>query len=200
MITKIIFNVLGIIVFLFLFWRRLKEDYTSSAIFSTSFYMLTGLALAFLLSGNFFPSSSFWVIFNGLSLGLAVGALRHRMRVFEAIDAASLSLLPWLGFFFLEDAIVNSSLTSLTASTVALALIILFFVLDKRYKRFSWYKSGRVGFSGLTILGLLFLLRAAVAPIYPNVLSFAGNYEPFASGIVAFVFFLLVFNLSRQTA
>jgi hypothetical protein len=198
MLAGILLNILGVIIFLFLFWRRLKEDYTQSAIFTTSAYMLLGIAAASFLTKRFFPSAWFWASFLAIVLGLSGGLLRYRMRVFETIDAAAVSLMSWLALIFLLDSINNSSLASLIGSLVILVLIILFFVFDRHYKRFSWYKSGRIGFSGLTVLGLFFLARAAIAVSLQDMLSFSGKYEVFLSAILAFVSFLLVFNLARQ--
>lgn len=198
MLASVLLSALGILVFLFLFWRRLKEDYPQNAIFSTSFYMLLAVALASFLSTRFYPDWWFWVTLLGLSLGLMIGILRYKMRVFESIDATVISLMPWASLVFLSDSIKNTSLTSLAGSLVIFTLLGLFFVLEKHYKRFSWYRSGRIGFSGLTVLGLFFLLRAAVAVSFDNVLSFSGKYEIFLSAILSFLSFLLVFNLARK--
>jgi len=198
MLVKILLNAFGILVFLFLFWRRLREDYSANAIFSTALYMLLGVGAASYLSWRLFPSWWFWASFFGTSLGLTFGILRYRLRIFETVEASVISLLPWLGLTFLIDSLTNTNLTSSVGAAAILGLIVAFFLLDKHYKSFSWYKSGRVGFSGLTILGLFFLSRAAIAASITNVLSFSGKYEVFLSAVLAFVSFLLVFNLSRS--
>ncbi|KKT33345.1 MAG: hypothetical protein UW21_C0012G0005 [Candidatus Woesebacteria bacterium GW2011_GWB1_44_11b] len=54
-----------------------------------------------------------------------------------------------------------------------------------------------MGFSGLLVAGLFFLIRAGVATAFPTVLSFVGGVEGTVSGIVAFAFFLGLYNLSR---
>lgn len=197
MFYKILFDFLGIVVFLFFFWRRLKDDYASETIFSVSFYMLVGITLAAYSSRLISASFWFWLAFLGASLGLLLGVLRYRLRVFETIEAGAISLMPWLGLIFLQDSIKNSSLTSLGAFLVVFALIILFFFLDSHYKGFSWYRSGRIGFSGLSVLGLFFLIRAFIAIAIPNVLSFSGKYEVILSATLAFISFLSFFNLAR---
>lgn len=198
MAVKLLLNAFGIMIFLFLFWRRLREDYAVNVIFNTAFYMLLGAAAGYLSSWLLFSSWWFWVSFFGISLGLSLGILRYRLRIFETVEASVISLLPWFGFTFLIDLINNKNTTSGLGATVITALIVTFFLLDKHYKSFSWYKSGRVGFSGLTILGLFFLARAAIAASISNVLSFSGKYEVFLSAVLAFVSFLLVFNLARS--
>jgi hypothetical protein len=197
MLAKIAFNTLGVLIFLFVFWKRLREDYPISQIFTTGLYMIAGISLAVIISAKFFGSWGFWLSFIGAALGLALGVLKFKLRFFETFEAGVTATLPWLGVVFLSDSIEKSNISSFIGFIVIILLIVLFYFLDAHYKKFTWYKSGRVGFTGLTTLGLLLLLRAAVAPIVPDMLSFSGKYEAIISGILAFVSFLLVFNLAR---
>lgn len=198
MFYNVFFTFLAVLIFLFVFWKRLKEDYTHELIFTTGFFVLAGLFLGNFVSSRFFPTWWFWTSFLGAFTGIFVGILRFKLRIFETLEAGIIGLIPWVGLILLQDSIENSSLVSFLAFIVVLGLIVLFFFFDAHYKKFTWYKSGRVGFSGLATLGLFFLVRSAIAPISPNVLSFVGKYEAIISGILAFVFFLLVFNLSRR--
>jgi hypothetical protein len=197
MFAKIIANLIGVLVFLFIFWKKLKEDYSSREIFTTGFYILIGGFVGSFLSWKFFPNLWFWLVFIGLLAGFILGVLRFRLRTFETLEAVIIATLPWLSFVFIEDAMAKNRASSFFAFLVVVLLIALYFLLDAHYKRFAWYKSGRVGFSGLTTLGLFFLIRAVVALIFSDVISFVGKIEATISGIVAFIFFFLVFNLSR---
>ncbi len=199
-LANIILNALGLLVFLFLFWKRLKDDYTSNQIFSTSFLILFAVIVSSLISTNFFVNQMFWLNFLAVSIGLTVGVLRYKLRIYESLEAAVISILPWIGLRFLSDSITNSALPLLIASGVILLLILLFFVFDRHYKRFSWYKSGRVGFAGLTILGIFFLIRAVVAAAFGDVLSFWNVYDTILSAAVAFFAFLTVYNLAQKSA
>ena len=198
MIANIGINILGLFIFLFVFWRKLKEDYVSEIIFSASVFILLGLLAGFIISLKFFPSFIFWSEFIGILLGLALSVLRLKLRVYETLEAAVISFLPWFGIYFLHDSVDNSSLISFIAFGVVLALILAYYFFDLKYKNFSWYRSGRVGFSGLATLGLFFLVRSAVAIFTDNVLSFGGSMEPFISGAFAFISFVAIFNLGRQ--
>lgn len=200
MLAKIAFNTLGVLIFLFVFWKRLKEDYTTSQIFTTGLYMIVGISLATVFSRKFLEHWWFWLSFIGAALGLILGILKFKLRFFETFEAGVAATFPWLGVVFLSDSIEKSKPASFIGFIVIILLTVLFYFLDAHYKKFTWYKSGRVGFTGLTTLGLLLLLRAAVAPIVPDMLSFSGKYEAIISGILAFVSFLLVFNLSRTQA
>lgn len=198
MVIRTSLNLLGLFLFLFIFWKKLKEDYLSTQIFNTSFYVLVAILIAHLLSKNFFQDSWFWLTFSGIGAGLTLGIVRYRLRIFETLEGATISFLPWLGLIFLLDSIVNSSLTSLIGSLVILGLIFLYLFLDKHYKEFSWYKSGRVGFSGLTVLGIFFLIRAFVAASFDDVVSLGMGYDALLSGVAAFTSFIAVFNLARR--
>ena len=198
MLFSVLSTILGVAVFLFLFWNKQREDYPSGEIFSTSFYILLGIGLGLIVSRSFFPSWWFWASAAGLSLGLSLGFFRYRFRFFETFEALVLGILPWLSLVFLSDSISSSSIFSFAAFVVVVALMALYHFLDRHYKSFSWYRSGRIGFSGLTVAGAFFLIRAAVASFFPFVLSFVVSVEAVLSGIAAFGLFLLTFNLARQ--
>ncbi|KKQ51689.1 MAG: hypothetical protein UT19_C0012G0009 [Candidatus Woesebacteria bacterium GW2011_GWB1_39_10b] len=190
---------MAVILFLFLFWRRLKEDYTQNQIFTTAFYTLLGFSLGSIVSDNFAPDWWFWTSFLGGSLGIFVGTIRFNLRVFEALEAGILSSLILYGFVFFYNWINTNKVTSGLGALATSVLLIIFVFLDRRYKTFSWYKSGKVGFSGMTVLGSLFLVRAIIATRDVGVLSFVGNKDVVLSAIVSFVSFLILFNLARSS-
>jgi hypothetical protein len=200
MFSKFLVGFFGLFIFLFLFWKRLKEDYASSIIFTSAFYMILGVFAGSIISDRFFPAWWFWADFLGIILFLFLGIFRFKLRVFETLEAAVISFLPWLSFVFLEDSIKKTSTQSLFGFLGILFLISIFFLLDKSYKRFTWYKSGRVGFSGMTTLGTFFLTRALVASFVPNMLSLVGKFESILSAMLAFFAYLMVFNLARETS
>ncbi len=199
MIINIVINFFGAFLFFYLFWKKLKEDYPSSSIFSICFYLLFGIGLGYLISLKFFPHWWFWSEFAGSLLGVTAGLLKYKFRPYEAIEAAILALLPWLGLVFFKDSIVRSSLSSFLAFFSVVCLLTLFAFLDSHYKYFAWYKSGKLGFSGLVTIFFFFLLRAGFAPFFPNVISFSGKWETAISGTMAFIIFLIVYNLARKS-
>jgi hypothetical protein len=189
---------LGIAVFLYIFWRKLKEDYPSSQIFTTAFYMLLGLGLSLTVTLKLAPTWWFWGAAIGVLAGLGIGTLRYKLRFYESFEALVIGLLPWLSFVFLVDSVETTSIVSFFAFFMTVILIGLYTFVDRHYKNFSWYKSGRVGFSGLTTAAVFFLIRALVASFLPDVVSFENKFEVFISSIAAFGLFLLTYNLSRQ--
>ena len=160
--------------------------------------MLLGMGIFSFVSQKILPQWWFWANCLGATLGFILGRLKFKFRFFESLEAAIIGLLPWLSFIFLHDAISSTSLPSLLAFIVLLLIIVFYIFLDAHYKKLTWYKSGKVGFSGLTTLGVLFLVRTAVAAGFPSMLSFLGPIDSIITGVIAFTSFLLVFNLSRQ--
>ncbi len=198
MIANWLANVLGIIIFLFLFWKKLKEDYSSNIIFSLAFFILMGTLIGFLVSKYFFPAWFFWMEGFGAFLGLSLGITKYNTRFFETYEAFYISLMPWLSLFYLSQLINNPSFGIAMVTIVNFGFIIIFNFINVRYKNFSWYKSGKIGLAGLLTSGTFFLTRAVIASLIPSVISFLGLSEIVLSGVCAFTIFLLIYNLSKE--
>lgn len=177
----------------------MKEDYSYEKIFTFAFFILLGLLVGF-ISSKIFLFTSYWFYFEmlGVSIGFLIGLMKLKLSFFESFEAIVFGFLPWMTFIFLFDSIKNSSIFSFLAFWVSLILFFLFFLTDSYYKSFSWYKSGRVGFSGLFIASLFFLIRSIVSLFFPNVISLSGPFEVYISGTFAFIFFLLLLRLSKS--
>jgi len=199
-IPLVLFHFLGIIILLFIFWRRLREDYNSDFIFNTAFYglilLFAGLAISQAVAGRFW----FWFSFWGYAVGIVIGIIRYEMRIFEVIEASVISILPWFGLVFFSDyLLISRAIVSLLAVVVVAILGIVFYLIDKHYKKISWYKSGKIGFSGMSLLGIMFMVRGVVAYFTDSMLSFSGSNEVLMSATVAFIAFLTLYNLSKST-
>ena len=106
MLISIITSALGILIFLFIFWKRLREDFASPIIFSISFYILLGVAIGWLVSLKFFPNWFLYTCFGGALIGLYAGILQYKIRFYESLEAVVVAFLPWLSFVFLKDSVV----------------------------------------------------------------------------------------------
>lgn len=198
LIASILANLLGIFVFLFVFWKRLREDYSSEIIFKTAFHILIGILIGFLISLKFISTASFWFAFVGSTLGLGFAILRLKVKFYETFEALIISSFPWISFIFLLDSVIHSSLSSFLAFVAILIFVFISYFLDTHYKNFTWYKSGKIGFAGILTLGLFFVVRSILAIFTVNMLSFVGlRVEAVVSGAVAFICFVLLFNLGR---
>ncbi len=194
---SILIGFLGLLIFLFIFWKRLKEDYAAEIIFKTAFNIFTGILVSWLISVRFFPEWFLWAEFLGAIVGLTVSTLKLRIRFYETMEAMVIASLPWISLMFLNNSVADSSFGSFVAFLVMLVIILVYYFIDSHYKEFTWYKSGKIGFSGLTTLALILLTRAVLALFGIHVLSFVSKFEGMISGAGAFVVFLLIFNLGR---
>jgi len=194
----IVFNLIGLFVFLFLFWKKMKEDYLPNQIFSTFFYILFFMLVSYFVSINLFFSWWFWLTYLGFILGLVIGLLRFKLKFYETFEAAFLGFLICFSMHFLADSVKKLSVVSFAGFVVLVILIGIFQFINIHYKNFSWYKSGKVGFTGLVLSFLFFLVRAIAYIFYPGTLSFIPNYEIYLSSISSFIFLALTYNLSRS--
>jgi hypothetical protein len=190
---------MGMFVFLFIFWKRLKEDYSPEIIFKTAFFILIGMLIGFLVAVRFTPAAFMWTAFAGSLAGLSIAILRLKVKFFETFEAFIISSFPWVGFTFLLDSVAHSSLSSFLAFIAILIIVFISYWLDANYKNFTWYRSGKIGFAGLTTLAIFFIARSVLAILRIGMLSFVGSMvEAVISAAAAFICFVLLFNLSRS--
>jgi hypothetical protein len=198
-IIQTILIILGSLIFMFAFWRRLKEDYFENQIFTTGFYILFFVFLANIFSWYFAQAYWFLLSFIGIFIGLGLSTLRYKMRFFENVEATvSASFIPIM-LILLYDGIHSRHPEGFFGIAVIGLLIGIFYFLSTHYKRITWYKSGRIGFAGISVIGIFFLLRALLAVRFPNMISFV-EYEWLISGSVSLLAFLTIIYLSRKVS
>jgi len=204
MSTMVIANVFGIFILFFLLWKTLRDDYSYEKIFNLGFLIVFGFVLG-LISSKIFNFSyylakdfSFWIILFGVTSGFIFGILKQKMNFFDSFEGFVVGNLSWVGLIFISDAVSKSSLSSFLAFWMSLICIFLFFFLNTVYKNFTWYKSGRVGFSGIFTALVFFLIRIITTFIFPDMISLAGKLEIYLSGSAALLFIVLLYNLSRK--
>lgn len=197
-IASLVTGLLGILVFMFIFWKRLREDYSSEIIFKAAFGIIFGEAVGFLFSLKFAPIAFFWLVILGGLIGLGFAIFKLRLKFYESFEALIIASLPWLAFVFLLDSVTHSSLSSFLAFIAILVFVFISYYLDAHYKDFTWYRSGKIGFAGVVTLGIFFILRSVLAIFDINMLSFVSSRaEAIISGAAAFICFVLLFNLAR---
>ena len=199
MVENLIAGVVGVSLFLFIFWKRLKEDYLPDQIFATATFSIVGITVGALMAKYLLPGWWFWFIAAFSFFGLSIGILKYKFRFHEVFEAGFIGLMPWLSAIFLFDSVRTISVMSFLSFVVIILLLGLYYYLDTHYKNFSWYLSGRVGFAGLTTAAIFFLVRAALALSSNPVLSLSGKFDGLISGVAAFTLFLLTYNLRGKT-
>jgi len=189
---------IGVLLYLFFFWKRLKDDYIRNQIFTTAFYGLAFLGIGYFMSLYTLWNLRFWLSLGGAVLGFALGIFRYRLKILEVFEGAVLGLLAIFALVMVGELIITKDIIYLFSFAVLLLLIILFHLLDKYYKGFAWYKSGRIGFSGLTVAGVFFLIYTVVAMTLSSVISFVGNKDFIVSFALSALCFSVVAKLSKQ--
>lgn len=194
----LIANIFAGIVGIYLYWKRLKEDYSAEKIFDSGLGVLSFTLLVYFGSYHFL--NQFWFGLTTLCFLLALFIVSNRVKIKynEILDASLVLVFPLLSSFFFVDSIRRSSLSSFIAFWILLVLIFFFYFLNTLYRSFSWYKSGKIGFSSLVVFGLLFIFRGLTSIFYKDVASFSGNLEIYISTSFVIIFFLLLFNLARS--
>ncbi len=197
MLVTIAVTILSILIFLFLFWKRLKEDYSSEIIFKSAMSILAGIGIGWSVAVNNFPVWFFWTSFAGGLLGLVFALVRLKLRFYETLEALIISSLPWLGLIFLIDSANKGSLSSFLGFAAILIMVFISYYLDTHYKRFTWYKSGRIGFAGIIVAMIFFLVRTTIAIFKVTMLSFVGRSEVVISGTMVLASLVLLLNLGK---
>lgn len=194
----LIANLLGISVLIYVFWKKLKDDYHYEKIFNLAFVLLTFFIVSVIIT-KFIPSDfNFWISLFALSLGFYIGIRKQKMSLFESLDAFVVGSLPWLGLVYLFDTTKNSSLYSFIGFWFALICIFLYSFISSTYKGYSWYKSGRVGIAGV-ITGIVFFALRIISSIFmPSMLFIADGFEIYLSLSGALLFFILLYNLMKE--
>jgi hypothetical protein len=199
----------GILIFVFLFWRRLKEDYSNEILFSSAlsivFYVLVlSVLVQFIFSyidwGNeVFEASGvwFWGSVVGYLIGLYFAIRKFELRKYEVIEASAVSLLPLYSLVFISWAVYPLNFLNFAGGIVVAALFALFVWLERNYKKVPLLKFSKSGAAGLFVLGTLFFMRSVVAAVDPSMVSFAGRIDVIPSAVVSFLLFFFMYNLSE---
>ena len=188
---------IGSIVFLFTLWKGLREDYKINSIFTFGFSVLFFVVAGLFLSSVINRGIWLWAAVLGMCFGLLLGVAKTGIRLLDAVESGVLSLL-----FLMECAMTGLFLSLYSPSTFAagvfvLWLILLYYYLKTRYKSLSWYKSGKIGFSALSVLIVFFVTRIPVALFFPNMISFLGKIDALPSALVALIFIFGLVRLSK---
>lgn len=191
----LIANILGLTLFFFFLWKRLKDDYHYEKIFNFGFLILLGTIIGYFVSNYIFKEYWFWIQLLITACLFMFNIIRQKMKFFESFEALIIGSLPWIGLVFLTDSVGRSSLSSFLLFWITLICVFFFFLLDSQYRKFTWYKSGRVGFAGVVTGFVFFVSRIVLYLIYPKTISFVPNFEIYFSSTFALVFFLLTYKL-----
>ncbi len=200
---------LGFFLALFVYWKRLREDYTANQIFTSGTYLLLGTLFGGLVAGNlisarlphtaYFYPDGLW--FKGALVGLLIALFfsmkKMGFKFHETFEASLLFGLTWFFVTAIGYSVLYGVQNIILAGNTLIALVSFKF-FDSRYRRYTWYKSGKVGFAGISSAALFFLIRSIIAILNPSMVSFVGKIDSLISATIAFALFLVVYNLSSH--
>ncbi|KKR09773.1 MAG: hypothetical protein UT38_C0021G0002 [Microgenomates group bacterium GW2011_GWA2_39_19] len=167
-----LFLVFAAFSFSFVFWRRLKEDYPHNCIFKFTLIVLAGSLIGQWVGYTWAREYLFWTVSLGVVLASLYSLKKFSFKFYEVIDASAIGFFWFLLFsnLALLFSVVSFNLSSLLTLKIQLlkvALVLLSMLLYRfistRYRKLSWYPSGRIGFVGMASLCVYLFLYAILS-------------------------------------
>lgn len=196
-IANIFIGLFGTLLSLFIYWKRMKEDYSSDIIFQSATYVYLFIFFLYLISSNLLKPYFFWFILTGLFAGIYFGSLKLKFRFFEGLESMVISFLPYFSLVFLKNSVLTQSISSFIGFLLILGLIFFSYWLEVNYKKFYWYKSGKIGIVGLITILVILVIRLMVAQFDITVLSFT-EFETLLSGLFLIVVLTMIYFLNKS--
>ena len=137
---EIVFVLLSSFLFLFVYYRKLKEDFLPSQIFRDGTLILFCTGVGALISFFIAQQLWFWLSTIGFIIGLIFALIRSRIPILEGLEAASLGALWLLLFYYVFQLITKPTIPEWVGfgGIILTFLIYLFFTFN--YKKFTWYR------------------------------------------------------------
>jgi len=186
------------LAFLFLIWRKLKEDYIQGQIFGAGFSFLIGASVS--LIATIFILQEHWYIICILTsfIFLFAYVFKFKMNYFEVIEAFVPSFIVFNIFILVMKYLILRDLKLAALFFVNVLCLIAYYISKKYYKSFRWYPSGRIGFSGLSTISLFFILYSIVAVLPFHMISFLSKIGVFVSFAISILSTVLIIRISRK--
>lgn len=198
-IYKILASLVAFLSFLFIFWRKLREDYLSSQIFSLGILGLVSLVVTVILVEWYGRVEYRWLSVVVPFCVMTAYSIKNHMRINEVTNALFPALVIGNICYLLLEPLPSKKLL-LFLVLANLLFLPLFFFLESNYKRIQWYKSGKIGFSGLLSSSIFFAANAAVAFSSFPMIFFVGKINAVVLLVLAVFSLLWLFLLSRKIA
>lgn len=183
-------NILGVFIFMFIYWKKLKDEYSSEIVFSSVFTYILFLLIFLFVSYRTSFEYWFWFTFAALPATGLFLKLKRKMSLYELLDAFAIAVIPWLVLLFTAEIIITGRVLNLVWAILFCLIAILYKYLESRYKLISWYKSGKIGFLGLVSVLVYFLFRGVASLIGLDLVSVV-KYD----FILSFILVIIVITL-----
>lgn len=190
-----ILRIIGIILFVYLTWRNLKDSYEENKIVSYSWIAL----LVFFIGGrityglvNFGVWNDSWLSwfsvwtkpgmdyiggFLSLMLTNLIFSRVNNWKLIPFNEDTLFSTLLFL-FFLMMDEFLRSRFDVIVGvySLSLLLMIFLFNFFKKKYRSLVWYRSGKKGFAFLSTVSLFFLILGFLGILFKVNLAYSIGY------------------------
>lgn len=166
--------ILAFIISSFSFWRRLREDYKEEGIFGLTLFIVGGSLLFTWVSAFVFGSQRpfFSLAFLGTVLSVELWSMHFKVNIWEVFDALSLPLLFFLLLGGIGGFLSSGNFWDLQYFGVGIFGLGAWKFSKEKYRSFSWYKSGKIGFLFWGVSFIVFLLLSLLDFIEGNTLYF----------------------------
>lgn len=152
----IILRILALFFASFIFWKKLRQDYPNEEIFGVTILIMV---LSF-IGGRFF---SYQGSFLGAFIALILFFKAKKGNPWLAADALTLPFLLVIFIFNLSYIFSQFSKFHLLPMVLSFLVAVSYLKMEKVYRSFAWYKSGKVGFlacfSIIAFFGFFLLLE-----------------------------------------
>jgi hypothetical protein len=204
-----IFKLIGIILFLYLTWRNLRESYQEERLIAYSWLVL----LMFLVGGRITFGVINWGVWNsspidwlsvwrypGFNYWGGIVAILVTTGWYCKVNEWKLwsffediiRIIYLLIAFILVDELIRTGFNLLIAAYLAVAIVgyLMASLMANRYRSLTWYKSGKKGFVFFFTNMVVSLLVAIVAVGFKEKLVVAGIFS-----VLSLVFMIGLFTL-----
>lgn len=167
-LLSLVLSFVGILLFSFVIWKRLREDYTNDQIYLLSFALFICALGARWIASNWFIGFEVWFVVVACAGALNYLLKRLGIKFFEFVDALAPATFYFLFFWYLGKLVLGGKDQLLIIGPQVLlsfAMLFIYQFLLSRYRKFSWYPSGKVGFAGLASFAIYSLFRSILVLI-----------------------------------
>lgn len=187
---------LSLFFYLFFLWKYLRDDYDTNKVFTFGFTTFISCVAALIIASLIV---NFWFYVGIVVYGFITFLLFRKFgfRFFELLEAATPGYLFFLSTMYLRGVINNGESWNYALLVISLVVLLLFFVIKKHYKKFNWYKSGRLGFASMFSLGTIFFARSVSEVVAEGAISNIGVVGFIPSAILSFLAFFSLYNLNE---
>jgi hypothetical protein len=199
-----IFRILGILLFLYLTWRNLREDYKENDLISYSWIAL----LAFFAGGRIIYGLEHWGIWNeswtdwllvwdkpgmnyvggyvAMIIASYLVSRKNGWKIWSFVEDSLNNFMIFFLFLMLDEFLrTRFGLMPGIYSFIIIIGLALSIWIKKKYRSFMWYRSGKKGFAFLFVNIILSLILMGVNFWFKNSLIYSFLY--LASGLISLI-------------